>query len=267
MSHWHDKVAVITGGSAGLGLAIAKAFARAGGKVVIAALDDGQFEPALADLRSLGTAEGMAGDVTEPADVERLVTRVRDLHGRLDVLVNCAGKSARGTILDTTVEDFLELLDLNFFAMVRCIRAAAPLLLESHGHIVNIGSLAAKTASRYLGAYPVSKHAVAAYTQQLRLELLPQGLHVLLVCPGPLTRPDSGRRYDEQTKDLPEAVRQPGGGVKLKTISPDYVAQRILRACERRQPEIVVPAKARLLFAMSQLFPSLGDWIVRKKSV
>ena len=112
----------------------------------------------------------------------------------------------------------LELLDLNFFAMVRCTRAAAPLLLESGGHIVNIGSLAAKSASRYVGAYPVSKHAVAAYSHQLRLELGPQGVHVLLVCPGPLTRPDAGQRYDKQAKDLPEAVRQPGGGVKVKTI-------------------------------------------------
>jgi short-subunit dehydrogenase len=198
--------------------------------------------------------------------VERLFDQVRERYGRLDVLVNCAGKSARGAILETTVEDFQDLWELNFLAIVRCTRAAAPLLLQSRGHIVNIGSLAAKTASRFVGAYPVSKHAVAAYSHQLRLELAPQGVHVLLVCPGPLTRPDEGVRYDDQTSDLPEATRKPGGGVKLKTISPDYMAQRILRACQRRQPELIVPAKARLLFAISQLFPSLGDWIVRKMS-
>jgi hypothetical protein len=89
---------------------------------------------------------------------------------------------------------------------------------------------------------------------------------VLLVCPGPLARPDEGSRYDGQTKNLPESVRKPGAGVKINTLSPDYMAQRILRACQRRQPELVVPAKARLLFAISQLFPSLGDWIVRKMS-
>ncbi len=267
MSHWQDKVVLVTGGSAGFGLAITKAFADAGAKVVIAALDDGQLAPAVSDLRSGGVvAEGIAADITDQDDVERVLGQVRDLHGRLDVLVNCAGKSTRGAILDTTIEDFLELLDLNFFAMVRCTRAAAPLLLESGGHIVNIGSLAAKSASRYVGAYPVSKHAVAAYSHQLRLELGPQGVHVLLVCPGPLTRPDAGRRYDEQAKDLPEAVRQPGGGVKVKTTSPDYMAQRILKACEKRKPELVVPAKARLLFALSQLFPSWGDWIILRKT-
>ena len=168
--------------------------------------------------------------------------------------------------METTVEDFQDLWELNFLAMVRCTRAAAPLLLDSGGHIVNIGSLAAKSASRFVGAYPVSKHAVAAYSHQLRLELASQGVHVLLVCPGPLTRPDEGDRYNDQTQNLPESARKPGGGVKLKTISPDYMAQRILRACQRRQPELIVPAKARLLFAISQLFPSLGDWIIRKSS-
>ncbi len=72
------------------------------------------------------------------------------------------------------------MLDLNFTAAVRCTRAAASHLLKSKGHIVNIGSLASKSATKYLGAYPVSKHAIAAYSLQLRMELVPEGLHVLL---------------------------------------------------------------------------------------
>jgi NAD(P)-dependent dehydrogenase (short-subunit alcohol dehydrogenase family) len=258
---------LVTGGSAGFGLAIAGAFAKAGANVVIAALDDGLLEPAAQTLRSAGgDVTALATDIISQADVDRLFSQIRERHGRLDVLVNCAGKSARGAVLDTRVEDFQDLWELNFLATVRCTRAAAPLLMRSRGHIVNIGSLAAKCASRYLGAYPPSKHAVAAYSQQLRLELAPHGIHVLLVCPGPLTRHDAGHRYDDQAKDLPEAVRKPGGGVKVKTISPDYMARRILRACERRQRELVVPARARLLFAVSQLFPSLGDWIIKKMS-
>ncbi len=95
-------------------------------------------------------------------------------------------------------------------------------MLKTRGHIVNIGSLAAKMASRYLGAYPASKFAVAAYTHQLRLELGPQGLHVLLVCPGPIARPDAGQRYSGEA-GRPPGVRpeRPGGGVRLKGIDPD----------------------------------------------
>lgn len=267
MPLWQDRVVLVTGGSAGFGLAIARAFAQAGAKIVIAALNDHLLEPAAESLRAIGgDVTAIATDITNQTEVDRLFDRVRQQHGRLDVLVNCAGRSVRGAVLDTSVEEFQALWELNFLATVRCTRAAAPLLLETGGHIVNIGSLAAKSASRFLGAYPVSKHSVAAYSHQLRLELASEGVHVLLVCPGPLTRADGGGRYDDQTKDLPESARQPGAGVKLNTISPDHMAQRILRACRRRQPELIVPLKARLVIAISQLFPSLGDWIIRKMS-
>ena len=129
-----------------------------------------------------------------------------------------------------------------------------------------MGSLAAKTAAPYLGAYPASKFAVAAYSQQLRLELGPRGLHVLLVCPGPIARDDAGVRYDAQSDKLPASARQPGGGAKLRAIDPAWLAQKTLSACERRKPELVVPGKARLLFAISALWPGLGDKIVRRKT-
>jgi hypothetical protein len=64
--------------------------------------------------------------------------------------------------------------------------------------------------------------------------------------------------------DLPPEARRPGGGVQLKRIDPEWLADRILRSCERRMPELVVPARARLLFAISQLWPSLGDWLVTR---
>ena len=114
--------------------------------------------------------------------------RTLDQFGRLDALVNNAGRSMRRSILETTPEDFQQLMELNLIGLVRCTRAAAPQLLANRGHLVNIGSLAAKSAARWVGAYPATKFAVAAYSQQLRLELGPQGLHVLLACPGPIAR-------------------------------------------------------------------------------
>ena len=155
---------------------------------------------------------------------------------------------------------------LNFLATVHCTRAALPHLLASQGHLVNIGSLAAKTAAPYLGAYPASKFAVAAYSQQLRLELGPQGLHVLLVCPGPILRADGGSRYDEQTAGLPPVARQAGGTSRLRPIPPARIASKVVRYCERRKPELVMPARVRLLLALAQLFPSLADKIIRSGS-
>jgi len=268
MDFWHDKVALVTGGSSGLGRVIAEAFASEGAKVVLAALEADAVEQAAAEMRSAGgNVLGIHADITRQEDVDRLLKQTLDHFGQLDVLVNNAGRSMRGKVLDTTPEQFRELMELNLIALVRCTRAAAPHLLRQRGHVVNIGSLAAKSAARWVGAYPATKFAVAAYSQQLRLELGPQGLHVLLVCPGPIERKDSRLYPLEGLEDVPEQARAPGAGVRVHAIPPKRLASSLLRACERRWPELVIPGKARLLFAISQLSPSLGDWIVRRKSV
>lgn len=265
MAYWNDKVALVTGGSQGLGLAIARALVSAQARVVIAARNQQQLEAAASSLSTGGgRCTALPADVTQQNPVDTLVRQVSEAHGRLDLVVNCAGKSSRGTVVETTAEQFRELLDVNFLSAVRVTQAASESLLQSRGHVVLIGSLAAKIASRYLGAYPASKFPLAAYAQQLRLELGPAGLHTLLVCPGPIRRADAGSRYDAQAADLPPEARQPGGGVQLEGIDPDWLARRILSACERRETELIVPWRARLLFALSQLSPGWGDWLVTR---
>ncbi|MEX2137706.1 MAG: SDR family oxidoreductase [Pirellulales bacterium] len=265
MSYWTEKVAVVTGASSGLGRQIATALAADGASVVLAARDSTPLDAAAAELaQSASRVIPVVADVTSQEQVDRLVQHTIDEFGRLDALVNCVGVSSRGRAIDTSPDDFARSMDINLLSSVRCTRAAAPHLLQARGHLVNIGSLSGKTASRYLGAYPASKFALTAYTQQLRLELGPEGLHVLLVLPGPIARDDAGFRYADQAADLPATARQPGGGVKLKGIDPRKLAGRILRACERRRAELIVPGRARLLFALQQLSPRLGDWILRR---
>ena len=268
-SYWHNKVVVITGGSSGFGRIIAETFHRAGAKLALVALEKPDVERAAAEINATGI-EGSTlpihADITQQEDVDRIFETVKKHFAQLDVLVNNAGRTSRGTVLGTTPEQFQTLFDLNVLGTIRCTRAAVPMLLERQGHIVNIGSLAAKSAAKYVGAYPVSKFAVAAYSQQLRLELGPKGLHVLLVCPGPIRR-DNERLYPlEGLEDIPESARRPGAGVKVKRIEPNYLAQKILAYCERRKPELVLPGKARILFALTQLFPSFGDWLVQRST-
>jgi short-subunit dehydrogenase len=269
VGYWENKVALVTGGSAGLGLAIAKVLAVAGAKVAIVGRNAQRLASAGDALGQNGAASyihGIVADVTRAEDVERMVAETVTKFGQLDVLVNCAGQSTRGEVLTTPPGEFARLLDVNFLALVRCTQVAAPHLIASRGHVVNIGSLAGKVASRFLGAYPASKYAVSAFSQQLRWELGPQGVHTLLVCPGPIRRDDAGQRYDQQAADLPEAARKPGGGVKIKGIDPDRLARLILRACERRQAELIVPWRAKLVIALAQLWPELGDWLIRRMS-
>jgi NAD(P)-dependent dehydrogenase (short-subunit alcohol dehydrogenase family) len=267
MSYWQDKAVLVTGGSSGLGRIIAEEFVRAGAKVAIVGLEADAVVRAADEMRSAGgNVIGIHADITRQEDVDRLFADAVTQFGRLDVLVNNAGRSMRGKVLDTTPEQFRELMELNLIALVRCTRAAVPHLLARRGHVVNIGSLAAKSAARWVGAYPATKFAVAAYSQQLRLELGPQGLHVLLVCPGPIERKDARLYPLAGLEDVPESARRPGAGVKTKGIPPTALAEAILTACEKRRPEIVMPGKARLLFAISQLWPSFGDWIVLRKT-
>lgn len=268
MSYWQDKVVLITGGSSGLGRIIAETFGAAGARLCIAALEKRDVETAATEIGVLTGADVLPvhADITRQEDVDRLFETALAHFGRLDALVNNAGRSMRGRVIDTTPEQFQSLFDLNVLGTIRCTRSAVPHLLKQHGHIVNIGSLAAKSASRWVGAYPVSKHAVAAYSQQLRLELGPEGLHILLVCPGPIKR-DGERLYQlEGTDGIPSEALAPGGGVKVGKIDPVWLARRILRDCERRRPELVVPWKARLLFAMAQLWPTLGDRLLLWKT-
>jgi short-subunit dehydrogenase len=266
MSYWRDKVAIVTGGSSGLGRALAAALVRRGAKVVIAARTADKLESVAAELRTAGgEVLAVPTDVTSDDDVQALVAKTIERFGRLDILFNNAGKSARGEAANITPEEMRELLDLNVVALVRCTKHALPHLLQAKGHLVNIGSLAGKTAARYMGSYSATKHAVSAYSQQLRREL-DDKLHVLLVSPGPIAR-DEPRNYDRQkTAGMPDSALKPGGGVKVNLIQPDWLADRILDACERRQPELTVPSRARWVFAINQLWPSLGDWIVRKLS-
>ncbi len=265
--YWQNKVCVITGASAGLGLHIATILASRQAQVVLVARRKEPLQQAVASLEANeAKVVPMVADVTKQADVDRLATSVAEKFDRLDLLCNCAGKSTRSALLDTSAEDFQQLLDINFLATVRMTQAFAPLLIEQRGHIVNIGSLASKIAPRFLGGYPASKFALAAYSQQLRMELGPKGLHTLLVCPGPIARQDATPRYAEKTRNLPDESNRPAAGAKLKSIDPDWLAKKILDACEQRRPELVVPWKARFLCCLAQLSPTLGDWLLRKST-
>jgi NAD(P)-dependent dehydrogenase (short-subunit alcohol dehydrogenase family) len=215
--------------------------------------------------RSDAPIDWIAADVAAPGAAAAAVTATLARYGRLDFVCHAAGASTRGTIVGTPLAEFERLLALNFLAAVELAQASADALCESRGSLVLVGSLATRVAPAYLGAYPASKHPLAALAQQLRLELGPRGMHTLLVCPGPLARGDAGTRYQASTDGLPDQAAKPGGGARVKAIDCAWLAEKALDACVARRAELVVPRKARLLFALSALMPSWGDWLLRKQ--
>ncbi len=260
------RVAFITGASSGLGKAIAECFLHAGFAVFIVGRDADRLRSAAMELESSATGGVIrfaAGDVSEPDDVESLFREFCQDFDRFDVLVNCVGASDRGLVEELTPSRLEELMRINVHTALLCSRAALPMLRSSGGVIVNVGSLASKVGARYLGGYALAKHALAAMTQQMRLELRDEGVHVGIVCPGPIRRADSETRYQQRmSESLPESAAAPAAGAKIKGLDPSVVAQQVLRCAERRIPEIILPRRLRWFITIGNAFPRLGDWLL-----
>lgn len=262
---WQGKSCLVVGASAGLGASVAQALVKRKARVILVARNAERLQELVIRLReSGGDVTGFSADVTNQEDIVRLRREIDERFDKLDLVCNCVGQSTRGAVLDTTPDEFQRLLDANFLSAVRLSRAFTDLLIESGGHLVHVGSLASKVAPRYVGAYAPSKFALAAYCQQLRMELESQGLHVMLVCPGPIRREDDAPRYAEQAEGLPEEAKKPGAGARLRGLEPNWLAEKILASCKKRKKELIAPSYVRALIILSQLSPRLGDWLLGK---
>ncbi|MEL6897195.1 MAG: SDR family oxidoreductase [Planctomycetota bacterium] len=268
-----QPIAIVTGGSAGLGKAIAAALLDGGYTVIITGRNEDRLRSAQSQLQSRdpspggGRVEIFRCDVTVEPDVQSMFESVLQKHRRLDVLINNVGTSDRGTIESLQADRIRELIDQNVVSTLLCCRHARAMLAITEGVVINIGSLAAKVGARHLGAYCAAKHALAGLTQQMRLEWKSQNIHVGLFNPGPIKRDDAGTRYDaqaEQDPSLPESARRPGGGANVKGLDPDAAAATVVRMVRKRIPDVIQPGYLRLLIAIGHLSPRLGDWLLLK---
>ena len=266
MGFWTDKSIVVTGGSAGLGLALSRAFVSCGAKLTIVARDKSRLDSAVASLRQHYPDVQIAihsADVCVSDEAQQAIQSVVERHGRIDGLVNCVGASTRCDLIHATPDLFRIQLEVNFMSAVNCTQASLPHLIRQRGCIINVNSLAGKTAWPFMAPYSASKSALLAYSNQLRLELNGQ-LQVLSVCSGPIRSEVAGNRYATESQGLPTQAKLPGAGAPIKGIDPDLLANKILRACERGKFELIVPRSARLLFVAAAISPRFGDWLLRR---
>ena len=240
MSQWEKKVVVVTGGSDGLGLAIVEAFGRLGANVVSLARNQERNEAIASRLNESSLqVTAIQADMTDLPQVENAVRQIEERYGRIDVWVNNVGMSTRANVATTTVDDYADFMRVNFYSSVNGWQASRTCLEKSSGALVNIGSLASKTGWPLMAPYSASKHALAAFTHQLRLEG-PEKVAFIHVCPGPIKRKDSSPRYVDEHSDLPKEARTAGAGA------------RVDRAGRARRPRRVGPDGGRDRFGAAR---------------
>jgi 3-oxoacyl-[acyl-carrier protein] reductase len=185
------RVAVITGGSSGIGAAVGRLLASEGWAIVLAARTESRLLAMRDDIAGAGgSVLAVPTDVTDAAQVEALFAATHDAYGRIDALVNNAGMSTGGEIADTDAEAWWDTVDVNLRGTYLCSRAALLRMLPAgDGHIVNILSLASETAFAGASAYCASKAAALMFTKVMSAEVRAKGVRVTAVLPGATDTP------------------------------------------------------------------------------
>ena len=190
--HLQDKVAIVTGGTGGIGTAIVKAFLREGAKVAFSSTSQAKIDALLPTLDAAeGQVKGYVADMTKEDDIKNFVEATKADFGTIDVVVPNAGYEGQAhPVQDMTLDLFEKVYMLNVFSVMLMLKYAAPTLIEKQsGSVVVIASAAAYEPTAGNSAYVSSKYAVSGLTKCIAMELGPVGVHVNYICPGPVDTP------------------------------------------------------------------------------
>jgi len=257
---FRDKVVLITGGSRGLGLVLAREFAAAGARLALCARDAAELEQAAENLGRDGIDAFVAPcDVTDAGQVAGLVARVESAVGPVDVLVNNAGVIQVGPEETMTCEDYEQSLRTHFWGCYHTVEAVLPRMRERRaGRIVNISSIGGKVSVPHLLPYSVGKFALVGYSQGLRAALGKDGVVVTTVSPG-LMRTGSPRNAEFKGQHRAEyAWFAVSDSLPLLTVSAENAARAIVAACRRGDAEAVLSLPAKVAVLFQNLFPEFA---------
>jgi len=254
-----DKTVLITGGSRGLGLVLAREFAREGARIAICARDTEELERARRDLKQRGAQVlAVPCDVTDRAQVFELAQSVREHFGGIDVLVNNAGVIQVGPFEVMTLEDYEEAMRVHFWGPLYTMLAVLPEMQKRRaGRIVNISSIGGKISVPHLVPYSASKFALVGLSEGLRAELQKDGVLVTTVCPG-LMRTGSPRNAIFKGQHRAEyAWFSISDSLPVTSMNAERAANQIIDACKRGDAEVVLTIQAQLAVKFHGLFPGL----------
>jgi NAD(P)-dependent dehydrogenase (short-subunit alcohol dehydrogenase family) len=253
------KVAFITGGSRGLGLQLAREFARAGCRIAICARDEGELARAAADLRSRDAEVfTVPCDVADRGQMERAIADATRHFGRIDVLVNNAGIIQAGPIEAMTVADFEQAMGVMFWGTLYATLAVLPQMRARRGGaIVNITSVGGKIAVPHLLPYGAAKFAATGFSEGLRAELARDGIRVTTIAPGLLRTGGHRNALFKGNKEAEFSWFSLGDTLPFAALDVEQAAREIVEAARRGQAERILSLPMSVAARFHGLFPAL----------
>jgi len=252
------KVVIITGGSSGIGKALAFAFGLRGARVMITGRNGYNLEKVVADLQSKGIeAAGFQGDVGIEDDNLRMVEEALKRFGAIDVLINNAGISMRALFEEADVDVIRKVMNTNFFGIVYATKYCLPEIIKNKGSIIGISSIAGYRGLPGRTGYSASKFALNGFLEALRLELAPTGVHVLTACPGFTSTNIRVRALMKNGTTQGESPREEGN-----MMSAEDCAHYIYEATLKRKRTLVLTTQGKLAVFMNKWLPGLADRVV-----
>jgi len=250
-----NKVVLVAGGSSGIGEQVCYEAAKKGAIVVTCARRIQLIGQVKEECKKLSKKEAYAFqmDITNPDSINRVVQRVKDEVGQVDILVNAAGFGLFEDFLSIDLEKARNMFEVNVLGMmVLTQKIASDMLTNESGHIINIASLGGKIATPKSTVYSATKFAVVGFSNALRLELKPFNIHVTTVNPGPVKT-----TFFEQSDPSGDYLKRVG----QLSLDPTYLGRKIVKTMEHPKREINKPVIMEIAYRFYVLFPAIGDYL------
>jgi short-subunit dehydrogenase len=251
-----NQIVLITGASSGIGKQLAVDFAKRRAVVIGCGRSIERLKEVLKEVRQTSPTSLMMGcDVSDPDQVHGMIEKILSDYGRVDILINNAGIGMRKPFYETDLAVVEEIMRINYFGAVYCTHKLLPSMIARHsGHIVNISSGAGKIGTLNMAAYCASKYAMNGWSESLYHELLPLGVKVSLVCPGPVHTGFSRDFSDSEPKSPPSMF-----------VATSDVSRAVIQTIERDRFELVMPRWLALMCWVKGVSPNLFRYLAQRR--
>lgn len=253
-----DKVVIITGGSSGIGKALADVFGKNGSKVLITGRNKADLDATISELRQKGfIVSGFVADVSAEEDNRKMAQEAIERFGKIDILINNAGVSMRALFEEVDMAVVKKVMDINFYGVLYATQACLSEIIRNKGSVVGISSIAGYRGLPGRTGYSASKFALNGFLEVLRTELLYRDVHVLTACPGFTA---SNIRKRALTKDGNAQGESPRAEEKMMTA--EECAEHIYTATVKRKNTLILTTQGKLAVWLNKLLPRLADKMV-----